>query len=275
MRSARLYHGIVRQFLTKKFGSKPIKLSNITRYDLQNFVRAESKRRIRSIRSVVSALRSFVQYLWSKKKIKNNLRNGLLPVRFYRLSNIPKYLTSIQVKRILFSCDRRTSVGRRDYAILTLLACLGLRAEEVASLQMNDIDWINSTIIVNGKNNTVRVLPLTSDVGSAISKYIQQDRYIKKRGPVFNNVRAPHSRLTGYAVYGIVHRAIERADVNTPTKGPHQFRHTLATKMLANGASLAQIGEILRHQSPETTLIYAKVDFSSLRLIARPWPRGC
>jgi integrase/recombinase XerD len=166
-------------------------------------------------------------------------------------------------------------VGRRDYAILLLLARLGLRASEVVSLELDDFDWAAGQLNVRGKGNQRAALPLSPEVGRAIAAYLRHGRSASPSRRVFLPVKAPIRRFLGpVAIPTIVRRALERAGIKSPTKGAHQFRHALATQMLRGGASLGEIGEILRHRSPQTTMIYAKVDLDALRPLALPWPGG-
>jgi len=189
----------------------------------------------------------------------------------WRNATVPKYLSDEEVEQILASCDRRTSVGRRDYAVLLLLARLGLRAGEVARLQLDEIDWRAGEIHVLGKGRVRDRLPLLPEIGQALVAYLR-DRPRSSSRHVFVRAIAPrHGLASPNAISTIVRRAIERAGLQPPFKGAHTLRHSLATKLLRNGASMAEIAEILRHRNTATTEIYAKVDIRSLRALARPW----
>ena len=164
-------------------------------------------------------------------------------------------------------------MSRRDYAILLLLARLGLRAGEVVGLELDDIDWLSGEIVISGKGLVRDRLPLLHEVGEELATYVRRDRPQSSCRRVFIRARAPHRGFIGpSAVCTIVQRALARAGLRPPTKGAHIFRHSLATGMLRRGASMAEIGQILRHQVSGTTEIYAKVDFDGLRGIAQPWP---
>jgi integrase/recombinase XerD len=191
------------------------------------------------------------------------------------LSSLPKYLPAKQVQSVLDHCDRTSKVGRRNYAILLLLARLGLRAGEVVRLDLEDIDWDNGLITVCGKGGQRAQLPLPADVGKAIAKYLQSDRPESSSRRVFIRDRAPRAGF-GYAtaIAKIVRCSLEKAGVESARKGAHLFRHSLATNMLAKGASLGEIGEVLRHRSTDTTAIYAKVQLEALRTLAFRWPGG-
>ena len=176
---------------------------------------------------------------------------------------------------MLASCNRKSAIGRRDYAILLLLARLGLRAGEVATLTLEDFDWEAGQLTVRGKGDRNTQLPIPADVGKAIAAYLKDGHTRSKNRSVFLRAQAPAVGLKNSRSVGlIVEKALARAGINCRRKGAHQFRHTLATEMLRHGASLAEIGEVLRHRNPQTTAIYAKVDLASLRTLALPWPGG-
>ena len=180
-----------------------------------------------------------------------------------------------QVRRLLASIDRHTAIGRRDYAIVLLLARLGLRSGEVAFLELEDINWDAGQVSVRGKRGHRTALPLPADVGAAIAGYLRHGRPRSTSRRVFLRSKAPIRGFLGQCGVGsIVRHVLQRAGIQAPTKGAHQFRHALATQMLRHGASLTEIGDALRHRSPQTTTIYAKVDLKALRTLALPWPGG-
>jgi integrase len=189
----------------------------------------------------------------------------------WSLSSLPKALGRDQVAALLTSCDRATSTGCRDFAILTLLVRLGLRAGEVAALALDDIDWRRGEISVRGKGRRHDRLPLPGDVGQAIVDYLRHARPGTAHGrTVFVRAQAPHRALTSNAVTTLVAIAGRRAGIGLI--GAHRLRHTAATAMLHAGGSLTEIGQVLRHRRVLTTAVYAKVDRQALRLVARPWP---
>ena len=199
---------------------------------------------------------------------------GIRPHR-RRLSTVPKYLTPAEVRRVLKSCNRRTPTGRRDYAILLLLARLGLRAGEVVALQLDDIDWRAGEIIIRGKGSFHDRMPLPCDVGQALTSYMRRDRPDCQTRQVFVRMRAPRRGFAcSSTLTTIVHRALKRANLHPNFRGAHLLRHSLATSMLRAGATMGEIGEVLRHRASSTTEIYAKVDFEGLRSLAHPWPIG-
>jgi site-specific recombinase XerD len=177
----------------------------------------------------------------------------------------------LQIQKILGSCDKETDIGKRDYALLLLLARLGLRAGEVVALTLDDLDWEAGLVTVRGKGKRVSQMPLPSEVGAAIADYLSTGRPLCSSRRVFIRGKAP---LTGFANSVAICSLVDRAGVESEYRGSHVFRHSLATRMLNHGASLDEIGDVLRHRRPDTIRIYAKVDLVSLRSIALPWPGG-
>ena len=194
----------------------------------------------------------------------------------WRKTQPPKWISPDEIERVLASCDRHSAIGQRDYAILLLLARLGLRAGEVLSLELDDIRWETAEITVCGKGRQRKRFPLPEDVGRAIATYLKLARPQCDSRRVFLRAKAPYRGL-GHAstLDTIVTHALARAGLDPPLKGAHLFRHSLATRMLRNGATLTEIGQILHHASPDTTSIYAKVDIAGLRALAQPWPGDC
>ena len=191
------------------------------------------------------------------------------------MASIPRAIAPDHVQVALAHCNRASAVDCRDYAILLLLARLGLRAGEIAFLELGDIDWGAATLNVRGKGDHVSRLPLPLEVGEAIAAYLQRGRPTSTSRRVFLRAKAPIRGLARQtAVLSIVRHAMARAGIDPPREGAHQFRHALACEMLRNGASLPEIGQILGHRSPQTTAIYAKVDLASLHTLALPWPGG-
>lgn len=224
---------------------------------------------------LVTALRSFLRYLQHQGSISVDLTRCVPPVAVWSLSTIPKFLPTGTVQRVLDHCSRITSDEKRNYAVLSLLARLGLRACEIVALELDDIDWESGRITIRGKGGRWAQLPLPADVGEAIAIYLRSGRPRCSCRRVFLRHRAP---ISGFAhsitVSTIVRRALISTGVESARKGAHLFRHTLAADMLRHGASLDEIGELLRHQSPNTTALYAKVDLAALRTLALSWPGG-
>ncbi len=265
---------IVTAFLAQRFGRRSLQFSKIKPKDLIAFVQKEAARRRNSIKTVETAMRSFTRYLLFAGHLNQDLSIAVPSAPNRQLMGIPRHLTVNQVNRVLASCDKRTRTGRRDYAILLLLARLGLRAGEVGALKLDDIDWITGTLTVHGKGGKVRRMPLLHDVGKAITVYLRKDRLSSPDRRIFQRIGAPCEGLGRTVVGSIVRFALERSGVRSTSGGSHQFRHTIGNQMLARGASLAEIGEVLRHESTDTTFIYAKVDLGALRPLALHWPGG-
>ncbi len=220
---------------------------------------------------VASALRSWVRFLHVEGRIPASLVGAVPSIAGWRGASLPQALAPGAVRRMLCSCDRRTRIGRRDFAVLTLLIRLGLRAGEVAGLELDALDWRQGEVVVHGKGKTLSRLPLPQDVGQALSAYLVRRPRVASRA-LFLRSRAPLQRLTQTGITHLVAKASQQAGLHRV--GPHQLRHTLATEMLRRGATLAQIAQVLRHRSQTTTAIYAKVDRVALRELAQPWPGG-
>ena len=221
-----------------------------------------------------SALRSFLRFLYARERTPTDLSFAVPAVRRWRQATVPAFLLPEQVERVLATTDRASPCGRRDYAILLLLARLGLRASEVVGLELNDIRWRSAEIIVRGKGGRRDRMPLLSDIGEAFASYLQQDRRPSSSRRVFLRMWAPRLGLAGPAAVGhIVRRALVRAAIGRSGRGAaHLFRHSLATRMIRHGASIPEIAEVLRHRSQGSSEIYAKVAFEALRGVARCWP---
>jgi site-specific recombinase XerD len=237
--------------------------------DVTSFVSANSpEQRARHTPEVVPALRSFLRFALLDGVIALPLHNAVPAVAGWRMSPLPQGVAPDVLRRLLESCDR--SRGRRDYAILILLARLGLRAGEVVAMVLDDLDWRRGELLVHGKARRDEAVPLPADVGDAIACYLRQGRPEAESRNVFLRCHAPHRGLSVQAVSGIVYAACDRTKI--ARVGAHRLRHSAATEMLAKGASLAEVGEALRHRSATTTAIYAKVDRTRLSALARPWP---
>ena len=270
------YLPVARRFLTNAFGAKTVQLDQLAARDINGFIlRDRSTFSPKRVQLTTSALRSFLGFLYLRGRLTTPLAASVPTVATWRLSELPQFLEPQQVQRLLQSCDRSSLCGRRDYAALLLLARLGLRAGEVVHLSLEDINWSVGAVLIRGKSAREDRLPLPPDVGRALAAYLQKGRPPCSSRRVFIRMKAPHVGFsTSVAVCDIVRRALLRARLEPERKGAHLLRHSLATQMLRGGASLTQIGQILRHQLPQTTEIYAKVDFAALRAVAQPWPGG-
>lgn len=270
------YQSLVRKFLVEHFREGPFLFRKMKPSDISDFVlRHGPSMSARRAQLMTTAFRSFFRFLFQRGELQTDLAASVPTVADWRLSTVPKYLTSEEVERLLRACNRRTATGRRDYAILLLLARLGLRAGEVVALLLDDINWRAGEIVIRGKGLFHDRMPLPPDVGEALTSYLHGDRPICPTRRVFIRRKAPHRGFAGSAALTtIVRHALDRADLHPVLKGAHLLRHSLATSMLRSGATMGEIGEVLRHRIPNTTEIYAKVDFDGLRSLAHPWPMG-
>jgi len=264
----------VRPFLQGRLSSDgcTLGLADLSGSDVISFVMTRcSGQGHGAAKQTVMALRSLLRYLHLDGVIEHSLVSVVPSIASRRLAGLPKGLSPEQVRRLLAACDARTRTGCRDKAILTVLVRLGLRAREVARLQLDDIDWRSGEIVVRGKGHCIERLPLPTDVGRAIAAYVRRVRPESAQGrTVFVRSHAPHGALGCSGVSCVVARAARRTGLGIIHA--HRLRHTAATAMLRAGASLPEIGQVLRHRRLMSTAIYAKVDREALRTIARPWP---
>ena len=268
------YLPFARKFLSDRFGEGTFLLKVVRPCDISVFILRHARTMsCRRAQLMTTAFRSFFRFLFQRGELQVDLAPSIPTVADWRLSTLPRYITAEEVIRMLGSCDRRTGTGRRDYALLLLLARLGLRAGEIVAMQLDDIDWRSGEILVRGKGLLYDRMPLPVDVGQALAVYLRHDRRSSKTRRVFVCRKAPQRGFSGPStVSTIVRRALDRAGLHPGFKGAHLLRHSLATSMIRSGASMSEIGEILRHRSPSTTEIYAKLDFEGLRSLAQPWP---
>jgi integrase/recombinase XerD len=273
--TARGYLDAVRPFLDGREAAGGLRLERLTAAEVCAFVVARCPGEARgSAKLTVTAMRSLLGFLHVEGVIPRPLAGAVPSAASWRLAGLPRALEPWQVKCLLKSCDRCTAAGRRDFAILTVLARLGLRAGEVAGLGLDDVDWRAGELVVRGKGRRFERLPLPADVGEAIAAYLRDGRSepFEAARQVFLRARAPHRGLTSGGVTQAVFGAGQRAGI-----GPvfaHQLRHSAATGMLAAGAPLTEIRQVLRHRRLLSTAIYAKADIGALRVLARPWPGG-
>ena len=268
------YTRFAHQFLRERFGRGSLELSALSATDVTGFIRRHAhERSARSAQHIVGSLRAFLRYLRYRGEITTA---ACVPtVANWSLSTLPKFLQPGQVQQVLDHCDRHSAVGLRNYAILVLLARLGLRACEVVAMTLDDIDWEGAHLMVRGKGGQRVQMPLSAEVGHAIAAYLRKGRPRCTSRRLFIREHAPRVGFANScAVSTLVQRALADAGVDSPHTGAYVFRHSLATEMLRQGASLGEIGQLLRHAHPDTTQIYAKVDVCALRPLALRWPGG-
>lgn len=268
-----LYHyGLHLRDLLKNLGEDP---GRFDAQSLRKFVLEKSQGcGWASAKKCITAVRMFLRFLIADGKCSAGLDASIPTLAHWRLSSLPRYLQADEVERVIGSCDPATQVGRRDRAILLLLARLGLRAGDIVQLRLGDLDWKEAWIHVSGKGRRQTRLPLTQEIGDAIAAYIQDGRHQIDTDTLFIRSRAPFRAFRSHtAISVIVAQAMRRAGVTCPSRGAaHVLRHSVASSMLRQGASLQDIAGILRHRSIATTEIYAKVDVLALRQIAQLWP---
>lgn len=265
-------YGVSLQALLKSLGEDP------SRYDarkLREFVLDTNQHcGWATAKRCTTALRMFIRFLIADGKCLPGLEAAIPVLAHWRLSSLPRYLPSEDVERVIAACNPVSPLGKRDRAILLLLARLGLRAGDIVKLRIGDIDWKESWICINGKSRRQTRLPLTQEVGDAIANYIRESRPSADTEFLFVRSRAPFREFASHcAVSVIVAQAMRRGGVTCPSRGAaHVLRHSIASSMLRQGSSLQEIAGVLRHRSITTTEIYAKVDVDTLGQIAQPWP---
>lgn len=271
-----LYAANALLFLHAQFGSGQVKLRDLSAADVIRFVQQQAQRLSPPrAKLLTTALRSFLCHAQMCGEVDDGLVAAVPAVASWSVKpQLPRAISAEHANAALQACNTHTAVGRRDLAVLLLLARLGLRSAEVAALTLDDLDWSGGLLRVRGKGGRQTLMPLPVDVGQAIAAYLQDGRPQADDRRLFLRSRAPIRGFDGPAVAigSIVMHALKRAGVDAPRKGAHQFRHALAMQLLGGGASLAEIGEVLRHRSPQVTALYARVDLGALRELAPRWP---
>jgi integrase/recombinase XerD len=272
--SVRSYTGVARRFLAETGLGADAGMVGLTAAEVTGFVRRECTRRgVASAKATVTGLRSWLRFLYLDGQIRVPLTGAVPSAACWQLAALPRAVSPAELARLMGSCDQDSAAGRRDLAILVLLARLGLRAGEVAGLDLGDIGWRQGEIVVRGKGSRRDILPLPADAGEAVAGWLAGGRPRDAACPaVFVRLPAPHGRLASTSVSYVVRRACARAGVTAA--GAHRLRHSAAAGMLAAGGNLAEIGQVLRHAQPGTTAIYAKADVLALSPLALPWPGG-
>lgn len=273
--TAQRYVGFARRFL----GWCPLgadgepDLEGVGACEISEFVVQEcSRRTVGSAKCAVTRLRCLLRFLHVEGYTSKSLVSVVPAAPSSRLASLPRGVAAGHVVRLLASCDRRTAIGRRDFAILTLLVRLGLRCAEVAALDLDDVDWRAGEVVVRGKARREDRLPVPVDVGEALVGWLRRGRPGCACSKVFTRLLAPHRGLTPSGVSSVVTTAARRAEL--PSITAHRLRHTAATEMLRAGATLPAVGQVLGHHSLLSTSLYAKVDDRALAQLAFPWPGG-
>jgi integrase/recombinase XerD len=270
--TVRNYVDVARQFVSQSCVSGRTDLCGLTAAQVSEFVLAGCRTRgVGSAAILVVGMRALLRYLHLAGITQTGLAGAVPSAASWPASRLAQPIDRQQAARLMSSCDRRTAVGRRDFAVLTLLLRLGLRVGEVAALELTDVDWRHGEILVRGKGHREERLPLPTDVGQAVAGWLRRGRPRCASTHVFTTVIAPRRELSSKAVSAIVRRAGHRSGVVVTA---HRLRHYAATELLRSGASLPEVGQVLRHASLLSTAIYAKVDHAALSTVARPWPVG-
>ena len=266
-----------RRFLFHCFGPDEAELCALEFASVLSFVRHEAEQwnGRPTVKEIPKMLRSFLRYVHTHAEGMPDLAAQVPAVASWARTSVPRAIAADQAERLLTSVERTTAKGRRDYAILLLLARLGLRAREVAFLSLDDIDWVGATLTVTLKGARRSAYPLTMEIGEALRDYLLNGRPPSSDRRMFLRSNVPYRGFSSSErISRIVGSRIERAGVDAPTKGAHQLRHGLACAMLRKGCSLEEIGNVLGHQHPDSTMIYAKVDISAMRALSLPWSGG-
>jgi len=231
-----------------------------------------SKHGIANAKATVTATRMFLRFLIATERCAVGLVGSVPVIANWKRSSLPRYLSASDVDRLIVSCDDRTITALRDKAIMLLASRLGLRAGDIAGMVFEDIDWEGGRLRVSGKSRREVWLPIPQDAGEAIIGYLEHERPEGEGRHVFVKAIAPSGSMSSELVSTVVRRAMDRAGIDSPSRGLHVLRHSAATSMLREGATLHQIGTVLRHASIETTFVYAKVDIDLLSMVVSPWP---
>ncbi|MFZ0927197.1 MAG: site-specific integrase [Syntrophobacteraceae bacterium] len=264
----------VREFLTAKYGAGPVDAHSLQPREIMSYLADRVTRCKPGTAKVIAAsVRSYLKFMVLRGISSNRMVAAVPTIPQWRMSSIPRVLSSTELDHFLCSFNVSTTTGCRDYAIALCLADLGLRTSEVAALRLEDLNWREGTIRIPGKKSRERILPLTSKVGGAIVDYLKTVRPITSDRTLFlRHSVPPGTPVTCHIVRGVIRRACARVGILPPRDGPHTFRHTLASRMLQSGVALTEVADILGHQTIDTTAIYAKVDLTSLAQVAMHWP---
>jgi site-specific recombinase XerD len=276
-RSIIRYLPIIRRFLHELCPAGASELSNICQEDVTRYIERHARDwSAASGKVMCQSLRAFLRYLHYRGVNPLALAGCVPSIRRWKLTGLPTFLSAEQVQKVVDGCDRTTVLGRRDYAILIMLTRLGLRADEVATLTLDDIDWRSGEMLLRAKGRQRARMPMPPDVGAAIVAYLRDGRPTSSCRRLFLRALAPNVGFASHnAITAIAKTALKRAGISgCAHHGAHIFRHSLATELLRSGATLSEIGQLLGHESHDTTRIYAKVDIEALRTLSLPWPGG-
>jgi site-specific recombinase XerD len=267
----------IRRFLREVCPAGVGDLGRISQEDVIRYIERHARDwSTESGKAMCWSLRAFLRYLHHRGLNPLALAGCVPSIRRWKFASLPTYLSAAQVQKALGSCDRATALGLRDYAILMMLAKLGMRAGEIVALTLDDMDWRTGEMLIHAKGRQRARMPIPPDVGAAVVAYLRDGRPKSSCRRLFLRTLAPNVGFaSGCAITMIAKTALERAGIRGYAhQGAHIFRHSLATELLRSGATLSEIGQLLRHESHDTTRIYAKVDVEALRTLSLPWPGG-
>ena len=266
--------GFARRFLDHRFGEKPIDLGRLRPADALSFMEhALAGRHYRH--AVATHVRNFLQYLFGCGATATNLALSVPKIAKRWGKRLPRHLSPEGVDAVLAWVRDNPRHGARDYAMLLIMARLGLRAAEVIAIQLEDIGWRAGELLVRGKGNLHDRVPISVEVGGALSRYLREERGPASCRTMFVTHRAPHRPFKNGQIINTVLKGALKATGQkpvTPYVGSHLLRHSLATQLVNTGASLDEVGDVLRHRSRTSTMIYARLDIDGLRSVAMPWP---
>lgn len=272
-RTREFYCGYIKSFLQIQFKSKNINIDRLHSKDIIKFILSYKKEGgAKRAQAMTYSLRSFFRFLHQTQGLNKDLLHSVPTISVRKKCKLPECLKSQELKAILDNCNRESPIGLRNYAVLMLLIYLGLRASEICNITLDDLNWDMGEIIIRGKGSTNR-FPINEDLGNAIVDYLLHGRPKCSSRALFITAKKPYQGLqTSSAVSGIQKVALKHAGLNPKKKGAHLLRHSFAMELLRQGATLYEIGAVLRHKDIGTTAIYAKVDFEKLAILATPWP---
>lgn len=266
--------GFARRFIDYRFGEAVMDLSSLRPADVISFME-HVLTTARRDKTVATHVRIFLQYLFGCGATATNLALSIPRTAQRWAARLPRHLSPDGVEAVLACVRDNPRHGARDYAMLLLMARLGLRAAEVIAIQLDDIDWRTAELLVRGKGKLHDRMPINVEVGDALSRYLREERGPTACRTLFVSHRAPHRPFKdGQIVNAILTDALKATGQKpaAPYVGSHLLRHSLATQLVNTGASLDEVGDVLRHRSRSSTMIYARLDIDGLRSIAQPWP---
>jgi site-specific recombinase XerD len=265
----------VRRLIEFRFPDSDLDWTLLNASDIVSFLSGQARHGKSAARTGASAIRSLLRFLVLEGILRPGLEAAVPPLPRWRLSGLPRYLTAEQVEHVLSVCHQSSSNPTRNMAVLLLLARLGLRGDEVARLQFDDVNWQEGVVRIRSRKSlSERQLPLFAEVGIALAKYLRESRPSSTSRSIFLHCQAPFNPLRNTGIGYIARSSLKAAGIAVARPGAHVFRHSAATQMIRRGATFPQVAEVLGHVDLETTALYAKLDLATLSAVAMPWPGG-